>query len=204
MSAIAADVCPRTPRLLIVPGLHDSGPAHWQSWLERGDRAATRVVQRDFAHPDLARWSARIDRVLETAGEEGGRWIAVAHSFGTLALVDHLRRRPDSPIREALLVAPADPDRFGIAEALPHRPLGRPLRLIASRNDPWMSAANAARWAARWGASLSDLGAVGHINTEAGFGPFPLARQWVEAARARAARERRVALAEWREWSFAI
>lgn len=192
----------RPPRLLIIPGLHDSGPAHWQTWLQQQYRDARRVVQRDFSHPDLQRWAERIGTSLDSAGP--GEWIAVAHSFGTLALARHLADNPDSPIRQALLVAPAEPDKFGLAESLPQRRMDRPLTLIASQNDPWMSAASAQRWAGRWGASFSNLGAVGHINTESGFGPFPLARRWVEAARARAAREQRAVHAAFDEWSFAI
>ncbi|MCH7342911.1 alpha/beta hydrolase [Pelomonas sp. CA6] len=193
------------PRLLIIPGLRDSGPTHWQSWLQIQYRDARRVQQRDFSTPDLPRWSERIQRTLESAESDGhrGGWIAVAHSFGCLALAEHLAARPDSPIREALLVAPAEPDKFGLAEQLPHQRLPRPTQLIASQNDPWMSAASALRWASRWGSSYSNLGRVGHINAEAGFGPLPLARRWVEQARARAAREQRPLHADFREWSFA-
>ena len=100
------------PRLLIIPGLHDSGPAHWQSWLEQQYRDAHRVRQRDFSQPDLERWSDRIHARIDSAGP--GEWIAVAHSFGCLALAHHLQRHPDSPVREALLVAPAEPDKFGL------------------------------------------------------------------------------------------
>ena len=190
------------PRLLIIPGLHDSGPTHWQTWLQGQYRDALRVTQRDPSQPDLERWAARIQRTLEAASP--GEWLAVAHSFGCLALARHLADRADSPIREALLVAPAEPDKFGIAEALPHQRLPRRTRLIASSTDPWMSAASAARWAYRWGASFSNLGPVGHINAEAGFGPFPLAKSWIEAARARAAAEHRPRHADFREWAFAV
>lgn len=190
------------PRLLIVPGLHDSGAAHWQTWLEQQYRDAQRVRQRDFSRPDLERWSERIQSRLESAGD--GEWIAVAHSFGCLALAHHLQQQPDSPIREVLFVAPAEPDKFGLAERLPHQRLGRPSAMVASQNDPWMSAASALRWASRWGSSYSNLGLVGHINSESGFGPFPLAKRWVEAARARAARERRPERASILEWSFSI
>jgi len=169
------------PRLLIIPGLRDSGPAHWQTWLQQQHRDARRVVQRDFSHPDLERWAERIQRTVDNAG---GAWIAVAHSFGVLALVRHLAENPDSPIRQALLVAPAEPDKFGIAEWLPHGRLPIPTTLICSQNDPWMSAVSATRWAMRWGSHLSNLGPVGHINAESGFGPFPLAQRWVESARA--------------------
>lgn len=192
----------QAPRVLIIPGLHDSGPAHWQTWLQGQYRDARRVTQRDPSRPELERWAERIQRTLEVAGE--GEWLAVAHSFGCLALARHLADHADSPIREALFVAPAEPDKFGLAESLPHQRLPRRSRLIASSNDPWMSAASAARWAHRWGASYSTLGRVGHINAEAGFGPLPLAKSWVEAARARAAAERRPRHAEFREWAFAV
>lgn len=192
----------RAPRILIIPGLHDSGPAHWQTWLQGQYRDARRVTQRDPSKPELERWAERIQRTLEVAGE--GEWLAVAHSFGCLALARHLADQPGSPIREALFVAPADPDKFGIADSLPHRTLPRRSRLIASMNDPWMSAASAARWAHRWGSSYSNLGAVGHINAESGFGPFPIAKSWIEAARSRAAAEQRPRHAEFSEWAFAV
>lgn len=193
----------QAPRLLIIPGLRDSGVTHWQSWLQQQYRDAGRVVQRDFSQPDLPRWAKRIRSTLEAAPAET-EWIAVAHSFGCLALARHLADHPGSPIRQALLVAPAEPDKFGLAELLPQRRLGRPLTLIASQNDPWMSAASAQRWAGRWGASFTNLGHVGHINSESGFGPFPLAKRWVESARARAAREQRPAHESILAWSFAV
>ncbi|MFT7723712.1 MAG: alpha/beta hydrolase [Roseateles sp.] len=201
-SAEAAAAGRRPPRILIIPGLHDSGPAHWQTWLQGQYRDARRVTQRDPSRPELERWAERITRTLEVAGD--GEWLAVAHSFGCLALARHLADQPGSPIREALLVAPAEPDKFGLAHALPQHRLPRRARLIASSTDPWMSAASAARWAHRWGASYSNLGNAGHINAEAGFGPLPAARSWVEAARARAAAEHRPRAAAFSAWACTI
>lgn len=192
---------PSAPRLLIVPGLHDSGDGHWQSWLQAQFGDALRVRQRDFATPDLQRWSERIDATLNAA--DGG-FIAVAHSFGCLALVEHLARSAHTPIRAALLVAPADPDRFGIAAELPSRRLQRPLSLVYSLNDPWMSAGSARRWASIWGAQAINLGSAGHVNTEAGFGPLPLARRWVEQARSRWSREPRPSTDRMAEPQFAL
>jgi predicted alpha/beta hydrolase family esterase len=191
-----------TPRVLIVPGLHDSGPAHWQSWLEAQEPEARRVVQRDWQAAELDRWAARVGSVLERAGD--GPWIAVAHSFGCLALARHLELVPDSPVRAALFVAPADPDRFGIAGLLPQQRLALPSTLIASDNDPWMSAAESRRWAQRWGSTWLTLGDAGHINADAGFGPLPIAKRWVTAMRARLARELRPQRAAIEEWSFAV
>lgn len=196
------DTVHRPPRLLVIPGLHDSGPAHWQSWLQSFYRDAERVQQRDWSEPHLQRWADRIAGTLDRAG--GGPWVAVAHSFGCLALVRHLAERADSPIRAALLVAPAEPDKFGLAARLPAHGLSVPSTVFSSDSDPWMSAASARRWAARWGARLVNLGDAGHINAEAGFGPLPRARRWVDAQVALQARERRFEHAELQEWSFAV
>ena len=136
----------RKVRLLIVPGLHDSGPAHWQSWLQAQYRDSLRVRQRDFGDPQLDRWAARIGAVLDHAGG-GQRWIAVAHSFGCLALARHLALAPESPIAAALFVAPAEPDKFGVGTLLPQRPLSVPSTLVASDSDPWMHAASTRLWA---------------------------------------------------------
>lgn len=177
---------PTAPRLLIVPGLHDSGPGHWQTWLEHHAAPALRVRQDDFTRADLPRWSARIAATLDRAGGDGP-WIVVAHSFGVLALVHHLAARADTRIAAALLVAPADPVRFGVADALPHGPLPCPATLVASDDDPWLTLAEAQRWSRRWNIPLVNLGAVGHINVESGHGTLPLASQWVAATRRRLA-----------------
>ena len=163
------------PRLLIIPGLRDSGPTHWQSWLQIQYRDARRVQQRDFSTPDLPRWSERIQRTLESAESDGhrGGWIAVAHSFGCLALAEHLAARPDSPIREALLVAPADTDRRPFFAGVPLRPLPFPSILVASDNDPHLELERARLFARHWGSRLVNLGQAGHINVESGFGPWP-------------------------------
>lgn len=192
----------RAPRLLLVPGLRDSGPAHWQTWLQGLYRHSLRVVQRDWHQPELERWSARITSTLDRAGP--GPWIAAAHSFGCLALAHHLATRADSPLRAVLLVAPADPDRFGLAAQLPQHRLAVPSLLVASQTDPWMSLASARRWALHWGSHWVNLGNAGHINAEAGFGPLPLARRWVMAMEQRLAAEQRPGRSTVGEWSFAV
>ncbi len=96
------------------------------------------------------------------------------------------------------MVAPADPEAFGVAEFLPSKPLGIPLIVVASTNDPWMPFDSAVRWSSLWGADLIDLGDAGHINSDAGFGPWPEALALLErlrrAAEFRTAAERLAAL----------
>jgi uncharacterized protein len=193
---------PPPARLLIVPGLNDSPPGHWQSWLQARHRDSARVVQRDWRHPDLERWAARIDSTLARAGS--GRWIAVAHSFGVLALARHLAQQSASPIAAALLVAPADPDKFGLGDLLPMHALPLASTMVLSHNDPWLGFAAGQRWASRWGCHVVDLGDAGHINDAAGFGSLPLAARWVTAAEQRLARESRPERASFGEWSFAV
>lgn len=167
-----------TPRLLVIPGLSDSPPGHWQSWLEARHAGAVRVVQRNWVDADLERWAARIASVLARSGP--GPWLAVAHSFGVLALARHLALQPQSPVAAALLVAPADPDKFGLGEALTH-PLPVPSTLVLSSSDPWMALARGQRWAQRWGSACVHLGEAGHINIASGHRTLPLAEHWLQA-----------------------
>lgn len=162
--------------ILIVPGLNGSPAGHWQQfWLE--DRPETTLVgQDDWSHPELGAWKARLEQHLARAE---GAWI-VAHSMGCLLTA----QMADSPLRHrirgALLVAPCDlktaenqhPDviRFG---AMPCQRLPFPTLMIGSQNDPYMSVDVLQRTAACWGSRLVNLGAVGHINPQSGFGRWP-------------------------------
>ncbi|HEX4510998.1 MAG TPA: alpha/beta hydrolase, partial [Burkholderiaceae bacterium] len=116
--------------LVVVPGLHGSGDAHWQSWLQRQLPRSVRVVQDDWRIADIGAWADRIEETLAALG--GGPHVLVAHSFGCLATLQVLQRHeharlarrgamgsPRAPIAEVLLVAPAEPVRFGVASALP-------------------------------------------------------------------------------------
>jgi len=188
--------------VLIVPGLGDSPPGHWQNWLQAQHRDAVRVVQREWHVPDIDRWASCIADTIERAGP--GRWLAVAHSFGALALARHLALNPGTPVAAALLVAPAEPDKFSVSDLLPQGLLPVASTLVASDTDPWMTAASTRRWARRWGSQWICLGDAGHINREAGFGTLPLANRWLDAMTQRIERAHRLARASVTEWSFAV
>lgn len=166
--------------VLILPGYLGSGPAHWQSWLERQLPATRRVTGIDWSNPTLGRWASAVGKAIDRAN--GPVWL-VAHSFGCLAGVVAASTRPER-VAGALLVAPADPERFsehgfrradesGIARHLYNIRLPCPSLLVASTDDPWMNFASAAYWAERWGCRLHSLGAAGHVNVDSGFGPWP-------------------------------
>ena len=46
----------------------------------------------------------------------------------------------------------------------------------ASRNDPLAELTRVQAFAQDWGSQLVDIGAVGHLNPAAGFGPWPQAK----------------------------
>lgn len=168
--------------VLIVPGLNDSGPEHWQTWWQAREPGAMRVVQDDWRTPDLSRWAARVGESLEQAAEPV--WI-VAHSFGCLASV---RAAADHPgrVAGALLVAPADPARFNLDAELAEQTLAFPSLVVASTNDPWLSFERAAYWAKRWDSPWVNLGQAGHINAESGYGPWPGGRALFQELRSQA------------------
>jgi predicted alpha/beta hydrolase family esterase len=155
--------------VLVAPGLDDSGPMHWQTlWLRRHPEM-TRIVQKDFARPDLARWAGAVAREVEAARVPP---LVVAHSFGCLATVRAVLAY-DVTLAGALLVAPADPDRFGIAHDLLAGSLPFPSTLVASTNDPWLKLVKAGALAAEWGCRMVSAGRAGHINSDSGHGPWP-------------------------------
>lgn len=196
-------------RVLIVPGLHDSGPVHWQSWLQARWRDALRVELPDWSQPSLDSWVERIEATL--ASQPEGPWVAVGHSFGCLALAAHLRRRgPQGAggepvgIAAALLVAPAQPEKFeGVRGEVDGR-LGVPAAMLASRNDPWLSADEARTWSQTWQTGFVDLGEAGHVNAESGHGPLPPALHLTRFLIRHVEQSRRIARADVRELSFAV
>jgi predicted alpha/beta hydrolase family esterase len=51
--------------VLILPGLGNSGPEHWQSYWEREEPLFERVLQRNWETPHCQDWVARLNEVLE-------------------------------------------------------------------------------------------------------------------------------------------
>jgi uncharacterized protein len=163
-------------RTLILPGLHDSDPGHWQSRWEARDDTLRRVIQDDWERPHCADWIAKLDQALALTGPDT---VLVAHSAGC-ALVAHWAAGEFSPrVRGALLVAPSDPD----ALSFPSGPTGFApvplLRLqfrtivVASSNDPYVTLSRARAFAMAWGSEFMTIGDAGHINSASGLGDWP-------------------------------
>lgn len=163
---------------LIVPGLNDSGPGHWQTaWAHRRDDCR-RVELGCWELPLRGVWLSRLDQAVR---ESAPPVILVAHSLGCIAVAwwasllgDEAARR----VAAALLVAPCDVERPDASEALlrfapaPEARLPFPSVVVASRNDRYASPETLARLAGAWGSRLVDVGACGHINAESGLGDW--------------------------------
>ena len=166
------------PRLVTVPGLHGSEGAHWQTWIERQFPRALRVEQDDWDAPDLARWANAVRELLTL---ERGPYVLAAHSFGCLAAAHALAQWPHAgDVAGVLLVAPASPKKFTFAGLFDARRLAMPSIVIGSETDPWMPLADARTLALRLGSAFVNLGDAGHINTAAGYGPWPRAKYFID------------------------
>lgn len=176
MSSCSTSAWP--PRLVTVPGLHGSEGAHWQTWLERQLPKSRRVEQDDWDAPQLDAWA---QSVADTVTRVRGPVILAAHSFGCLAAAHAIAQGlTGDAVAGVLFVAPASPDKFKFAGPFEPRRLGVPSVLIASMTDPWMPFDQAMRLASQLGSAFVNLGDSGHINTAAGFGPWPRAKYFVD------------------------
>ena len=162
--------------ILIVPGLAGGTLDHWYSRWEQKLPTARRVVQEDWHHPDLARWSAQLVAAVQAATRPT---ILVAHSLGVVT-VAHAADAIAERVVGAFLVAPPSAavlrTMSEVDPAFADLPEGRlpfPAVLVASRDDPYAAYEDSESLAATWGVELVDAGASGHLNDESGHGPWP-------------------------------
>jgi uncharacterized protein len=167
---------------LILPGIGDSGPGHWQTAWEQTLPGAIRVPAQDWDHPVCSEWIAALERVVAEVGPDA---ILVAHSLGCLQVV-HWANETARVVRGALLVAPPDPeagafpcDAIGF-RLLPKVRLPFASTILASTNDPFASLDFSHRCAEAWGSQLVALGPRGHINADSALGDWPEGRLYLE------------------------
>lgn len=168
-----------TPLVLIIPGLNGSGPRHWQSrWLaERHD--CRLVEQANWSDPDPFDWSFRLNQAIEEAAQPV---VLASHSLGALLVAQWSATFGncfDGKVRGALLVAPADAEQPGAPMALTRflpiarRPLPFRSVVVASSNDPYITAERARCLADYWGSAFVDAGPLGHIGDDIDLGTWP-------------------------------
>ncbi|SFM82826.1 alpha/beta hydrolase [Variovorax sp. OV329] len=177
------------PTILVVPGLRDHVPQHWQTLLVAQLTRVRTVPAMGRENLELAGRVAAIEREAQAVD---GPIVIVAHSGGCITLA-HWAQRTTRPVQGALLAAPPDFEKpmpagyptlaeLDAAGWLPVPRCPLPFRSIVafSRNDPLGDAMRVVQLAQGWGSRLADLGEVGHLNPASGFGPWPRAHEFIE------------------------
>jgi uncharacterized protein len=165
--------------VLLMPGINNSGPTHWQSLWEKTHPACRRIQVDDWDRPLCANWVDAIQHAVELSTEAV---IIVAHSLGCLPVVEWAMRGHTASIRALMLVSVPDPqgpnfpgEASGFSP-LPLRPLPVRSIVVSSENDPFGSPDYARRCADAWGSRFINVGAAGHINANSGLGEWDQGR----------------------------
>jgi predicted alpha/beta hydrolase family esterase len=168
------------PRVLILPGLYDSGPEHWQTRWAAEHPAFVRVRQRDWETPDRAEWVATLEAAIDASPEPA---VLVAHSTSCCLVAHWAAAHPESSqvpwVKGALLVAPSDDEAPSYPAGptgfvpTPLAPLPFPSIVVASTDDVYVSVQRAEYFAAAWGSRFAVVGALGHLNSASGLGSWP-------------------------------
>jgi predicted alpha/beta hydrolase family esterase len=171
---------------LILHGWEGSGLEHWQTWLARRLRSrGAQVLYPELPDPDEPRldaWLAALDGQLAAAA---GEVHVLCHSLACTLWFHHAARRPE-PVARALLVAPpheltdaAVTTFFPVpydAEAV--RAAAEETLLVCAAGDPFCPE-RADRLYPGLETMLVPSG--GHLNTDAGYGPWPWAERFALA-----------------------
>ncbi|MBS1507805.1 MAG: alpha/beta hydrolase [Bacteroidetes bacterium] len=156
---------------LIVPGLGNSGPEHWQTYFENSGDNFYRIEQEEWEAPTCEEWIATIDRkVLDF---DLSTVVLIGHSLGC-ATIAHWSKKYKRQIKGALLVAPSDLEAAhytfpakGFAP-IPLEKINFKTIVVASTDDVWVSLARARFFADSWGSEFINIGNAGHINVASG------------------------------------
>jgi predicted alpha/beta hydrolase family esterase len=166
------------PLILLIPGLNNSGPDHWQTRWQEALPNTARVELGMWDNPHRNTWVNQLNLAIQGALQPV---VLVAHSLGCATVAwwaEYERPGADHRVLGAMLVAPPDVDRPGLDPRLarfgacPRRELPFPSIVAASRNDPYCSSRTAISLARDWGSRFIDVGELGHVNARSHLGAW--------------------------------
>ena len=163
-----------TTPVLVLPGIGNSGPQHWQTRWALRHPDWQRVNLGNWDSPVCDDWVRALDVAVQACPSPP---MLVAHSLACL-LVAHWASRVRATVKGALLVAVPEPGSPGFPTSargfapVPMQPHGFPSTVVASVNDPFGSSTFAQRCADAWGSRFVDIGEAGHINADSGLGDW--------------------------------
>lgn len=162
--------------VIILAGLWNSSPQHWQTLWERKHPGWKRAPHRDWNHPECNEWVAEVDAAI---ARSDGPPVLVAHSLGCVAAAKWAASGSPLSAAGAFLVAPSDVDAPSFAKEaagfapMPMEKLPFPSIVMASSNDEYAALERSRAIAAAWGSKLVEIGAAGHVNGASGYGEWP-------------------------------
>jgi hypothetical protein len=171
---------------LVLHGLQGSGPDHWQTWLARRLREhGERVSYPDLPEPDAPRLDSWLE-VLDGELRDSDGLAVLCHSLACVLWLQHARRSSGPPVARVLLVAPPSPSVelpakgfFPLAvEPSEVARAAESTRLVWSDDDPYCPEGAERLYAEPLELPACSLPGCGHINPEAGFGPWPEVERW--------------------------
>jgi serine hydrolase len=164
------------PSVLLIPGLWNSGPQHWQTHWEAKHPDWRRVQQRDFNRADRDEWVRTLNDAITA---QTSPVVLAAHSLGCSLVAQWTKDTGGAGVAGAFLVGPSDveaphyPEEGRSFTEVPRVRLPFPSIVVASNNDDFVSLDRAQTFADAWGSRLVDIGPAGHINAASGYGPWP-------------------------------
>ncbi len=163
-------------KLVIIPGLGNSGPEHWQTLWQKKFSGSVRVNQNDWERPDRGLW---IDALQGVVAVQQADILLVAHSLGVALVAHWAAQYRAANVKGALLVSPSDvdspahtPEEVRSFAPIPLERLPFKSIVVSSSNDTFVSAQRARFFADRWGSEFIDVGPHGHINAASGLGEW--------------------------------
>jgi|SRR5580704_1286183 predicted alpha/beta hydrolase family esterase len=174
--------------VLLIPGLSNSGPEHWQSLWEAKHPEYNRVQQADWETPRCEDWVQTLHAcILQIESPV----VLAGHSLACTTIAHYAAKHADCQgrVTAAFLVAPSDveaptypPGSTGFSpmplQTLPFRSL-----LVASSDDPYVTSERVELFACSWGSRVIKIVNAGHINAASGYGLWPEGEAWLEQLR---------------------
>ena len=177
-------------RFLILHGWQGSGPDHWQTWLASRLRAAGEdVLYPELPDPDtpsLPAWRDALSSELERL--RPGRGVVICHSLACILWLHHAPA-VRLPVERVLLVAP-NSATAGVPEVASFfpAPLDREAvvraagatRLVRADRDAYCPEGAERLYGEPLGLEADIVPGGGHLNPDAGYGPWPAVEAWAD------------------------
>ena len=162
--------------VLILPGLGNSGPLHWQTLWQNAHSDFIRVEQANWETPEKEEWIDTIDQ--ELIKHPLSQVVLVGHSLACTTIA-YWAKKYNRKIKGALMVAPSDTETelyktfqtTGFTP-VPLEPLPFKSIVVASEDDIYVSLERATLFAKAWGSEFINIGKAGHINSASGLGEW--------------------------------